>query len=50
MKDGALLSHKLPQALLLTVFLSEGERTLLRWKERKESKEKDRGLQPNRIV
>lgn len=30
MKDGGLLSHKLPKALLLTGFLSQDERTLLR--------------------
>lgn len=30
MKDEDWLSHKLPKALLLTVFLSENERTLLR--------------------
>lgn len=30
MKDEGWLSHKLPKALLLTVFLSEDERTLLR--------------------
>lgn len=30
MKDGGLLSNKLPKALLLTVFLSQDGRTLLR--------------------
>lgn len=50
MKDEGWLSHKLPKALLLTVFLSEDERTLLRLKERKREEKRVRDELNREIV